>query len=316
MPLLVVAVILGLVVASFVEAARQAALDPVHRADPRAVPAGHQRADADADRLARRPARPRLPRRRLLDRPASARSSSPSSPGSIDVAVLGRLSGAGRCPRPADARSLPVAMVCLGNICRSPMAEVVLTAAARRRRARRPRSRSPAAGTGGWHVGDPMDQRAAATLTARGVRRQPAPRPAARPRLAGTTTARPAAGDGRAATCATCWPAAPSRAGCGCSATSTRSTPGADVPDPYYGGAGRLRGGAGDGRAHAARCSPRRLATALDGDPAPDADDPSAAGRQARRGAARHRPWSPPPRSPAATSPPPPGCGSPTAPPR
>jgi protein-tyrosine phosphatase len=59
-----------------------------------------------------------------------------------------------------------VAAVCLGNICRSPMAEVVL------------RERLDAAGltdidvvsagTGGWHIGEPMDARAAATLRAAG----------------------------------------------------------------------------------------------------------------------------------------------------
>ncbi len=58
-------------------------------------------------------------------------------------------------------------MVCLGNICRSPTAEVVLS------------SKLAAAhldshidvlssGTGDWHAGDPMDARAAATLSAAG----------------------------------------------------------------------------------------------------------------------------------------------------
>jgi protein-tyrosine phosphatase len=60
-----------------------------------------------------------------------------------------------------------VAVVCLGNICRSPIAEVVL----------RDRLGSAgldervevlSAGTGGWHVGGPMDERAAAVLTGRG----------------------------------------------------------------------------------------------------------------------------------------------------
>ncbi|HYH35045.1 MAG TPA: low molecular weight protein-tyrosine-phosphatase [Nocardioides sp.] len=60
-----------------------------------------------------------------------------------------------------------VALVCLGNICRSPMAHVVLE------------ERLAAAGlgdvvevtssgTGGWHEGRPMDERAAATLAAAG----------------------------------------------------------------------------------------------------------------------------------------------------
>lgn len=57
---------------------------------------------------------------------------------------------------------MKIAVVCLGNICRSPMAEVVL------------RDRLDAAslddvdlvsaGTGGWHTGEKMDRRAAATL--------------------------------------------------------------------------------------------------------------------------------------------------------
>jgi protein-tyrosine phosphatase len=60
-----------------------------------------------------------------------------------------------------------VAVVCLGNICRSPIAEVVL----------RDRLDSAglaervevlSAGTGGWHVGGPMDERAAAVLTGHG----------------------------------------------------------------------------------------------------------------------------------------------------
>jgi protein-tyrosine phosphatase len=60
-----------------------------------------------------------------------------------------------------------VALVCLGNICRSPMADVVLTdrlEAAGLDRA----VEVVSAGTGGWHVGDPMDRRAAALLTAHG----------------------------------------------------------------------------------------------------------------------------------------------------
>lgn len=62
-----------------------------------------------------------------------------------------------------------VAAVCLGNICRSPMAEVVL-----RERLDAAGLTSAAgfevasAGTGDWHVGQPMDRRAAATLRAAG----------------------------------------------------------------------------------------------------------------------------------------------------
>jgi protein-tyrosine phosphatase len=70
-------------------------------------------------------------------------------------------------PAPRDPGRYRVALVCLGNICRSPMAHVVLE------------SRLDDAGlgdvvevtssgTGGWHVGHPMDPRAAATLTRAG----------------------------------------------------------------------------------------------------------------------------------------------------
>ncbi|MGJ9411805.1 low molecular weight protein-tyrosine-phosphatase [Aeromicrobium sp. CF4.19] len=60
-----------------------------------------------------------------------------------------------------------IGLVCLGNICRSPMAHVVLE----------DRLRSAgldgevevtSAGTGGWHRGEPMDPRAATTLSAAG----------------------------------------------------------------------------------------------------------------------------------------------------
>jgi protein-tyrosine phosphatase len=60
-----------------------------------------------------------------------------------------------------------VAVVCLGNICRSPMADVVLSdridAAGLGDRVE-----VVSAGTGGWHVGGPMDRRAAALLTMHG----------------------------------------------------------------------------------------------------------------------------------------------------
>ena len=60
-----------------------------------------------------------------------------------------------------------MALVCLGNICRSPMAHVVLE----ERLAEAgvdDRVVVHSSGTGGWHVGDPMDSRAAATLTEAG----------------------------------------------------------------------------------------------------------------------------------------------------
>jgi protein-tyrosine phosphatase len=60
-----------------------------------------------------------------------------------------------------------IAMVCLGNICRSPMAQVVLTEKlSRLGLADRVVVRS--CGTGDWHVGEQMDPRAAAALAASG----------------------------------------------------------------------------------------------------------------------------------------------------
>lgn len=58
-----------------------------------------------------------------------------------------------------------VCLVCLGNICRSPMAEVVL----RQTFAERGLDVVvDSAGTGNWHIGKPMDERALATLAAHG----------------------------------------------------------------------------------------------------------------------------------------------------
>lgn len=60
-----------------------------------------------------------------------------------------------------------VTLVCLGNICRSPMAHVVLE----ERLADAGLGdvvEVSSSGTGGWHVGDPMDRRAAATLATAG----------------------------------------------------------------------------------------------------------------------------------------------------
>ncbi|MCL2542515.1 MAG: low molecular weight phosphotyrosine protein phosphatase [Nocardioidaceae bacterium] len=60
-----------------------------------------------------------------------------------------------------------VALVCLGNICRSPVADVVLSAQVAEG-GLDDRVEVVSAGTGDWHVGEPMDHRAAATLTSAG----------------------------------------------------------------------------------------------------------------------------------------------------
>src|SRR6185312_9728777 len=55
----------------------------------------------------------------------------------------------------------------MGNICRSPMAEIVMRSMVRES-GLEDQIELSSAGTGGWHVGDQADQRARATLAARG----------------------------------------------------------------------------------------------------------------------------------------------------
>ena len=61
--------------------------------------------------------------------------------------------------------------VCTGNICRSPMAEIVFADAVRRD-GLADRVRVSSAGTGGWHVGNPADPRTAETLRRAGYTRE------------------------------------------------------------------------------------------------------------------------------------------------
>lgn len=60
-----------------------------------------------------------------------------------------------------------IALVCLGNICRSPMAHVVLEAALSDAGLGH-RVTVTSSGTAGWHVDKPMYSRASASLTAAG----------------------------------------------------------------------------------------------------------------------------------------------------
>ncbi|HWJ09823.1 MAG TPA: low molecular weight protein-tyrosine-phosphatase [Nocardioides sp.] len=60
-----------------------------------------------------------------------------------------------------------ISVVCLGNICRSPMADVVLNARIAAA-GLDDRVVVVSAGTGDWHVGDPIDRRAGALLTDQG----------------------------------------------------------------------------------------------------------------------------------------------------
>jgi len=67
-----------------------------------------------------------------------------------------------------DARApFRVVFVCTGNICRSPMAEVVFRAMAERV-GLGARVRSTSVGTGDWHVGEQADRRTIEALARRG----------------------------------------------------------------------------------------------------------------------------------------------------
>lgn len=80
-------------------------------------------------------------------------------------------------PARLPAEPFRICIVCTGNICRSPMAEVVLremtvgepadVAGARRERSS-PRLEISSAGIGPWHVGEAMDPRAQAALARAG----------------------------------------------------------------------------------------------------------------------------------------------------
>lgn len=70
-------------------------------------------------------------------------------------------------PEPHTPGRYRIALVCLGNICRSPMAHVVLESRLADA-GLADRVEVASSGTGGWHVGRPMDSRAAASLTAAG----------------------------------------------------------------------------------------------------------------------------------------------------
>ncbi|MFG2036618.1 phosphotyrosine protein phosphatase [Dactylosporangium sp. NPDC048998] len=61
-----------------------------------------------------------------------------------------------------------VLCVCMGNICRSPMAERLLVADALALGGDSDRLYVHGAGTGGWHAGEPMDPQAAKQVLARG----------------------------------------------------------------------------------------------------------------------------------------------------
>ncbi|QZY28986.1 low molecular weight protein-tyrosine-phosphatase [Nocardioides coralli] len=130
-------------------------------------------------------------------------------------------------PPPREPGRYRISLVCLGNICRSPMAHVVLE----RRLAEAgltDRVEVSSSGTGDWHVGKPMDERAAATLAGAGY-------------------------DGSAHRASSWDPGRPADLVLAMDAANLRDVggrdertwlfgdldpvePGAEVPDPYYGG--------------------------------------------------------------------------------
>ena len=59
-----------------------------------------------------------------------------------------------------------ILFVCLGNICRSPLAEAAFRA---RAAAAGLEARTDSAGTGSWHIGEPPDRRAQTTALRHGV---------------------------------------------------------------------------------------------------------------------------------------------------
>lgn len=78
------------------------------------------------------------------------------------------MAAARELPRPAgDGACYRICVVCLGNICRSPTAEVVLRAELDRA-GLGGRVAVESAGTGDWHIGGPMDPGARAELARRG----------------------------------------------------------------------------------------------------------------------------------------------------
>jgi len=70
-------------------------------------------------------------------------------------------------PAPRTPGRYAVALVCLGNICRSPMADVVLSRLVDDA-GLSDKVAVSSCGTGDWHLGQPMDPRAAGQLHAEG----------------------------------------------------------------------------------------------------------------------------------------------------
>ena len=72
-------------------------------------------------------------------------------------------------PNAHDRDAISVLFVCLGNICRSPLAEGVFLSLVEQE-GLSGRFRVDSAGTGSWHVGDPPDPRSHAVASENGIR--------------------------------------------------------------------------------------------------------------------------------------------------
>jgi protein-tyrosine phosphatase len=127
---------------------------------------------------------------------------------------------------------LSVVFVCTGNICRSPIAEKVLCHELDRA-GLADRVKVSSAGTTGWHVGSPADERAAALLQAHGYTHAHAARQVDAEQLSADLIV--ALDDEHRRTLQAMVPE-PNRVRL-LRSFDPAAPPGAEVPDPYYAGA-------------------------------------------------------------------------------
>ncbi|ASR34367.1 protein tyrosine phosphatase [Prauserella marina] len=144
-------------------------------------------------------------------------------------------------PPGEEADKLRVVFVCSGNICRSPMAEIVFREQLRRAGLSGSVAVS-SAGTGPWHVGEPADGRAIATLTANGYHDGAAEHVAAqigRDHLSADLLL--AADNGHARELRALLPGQTGKVAL-LRGFDPEAPEGAEVPDPYYGGDDAMSG--------------------------------------------------------------------------
>lgn len=130
--------------------------------------------------------------------------------------------------------SRKILFVCLGNICRSPMAEGIFLHLCRER-GLQDRYRADSAGTGDWHCGEPADARALAAAARRGVRLPSVCRQVKAADFAEFDLILPMDRDNRKALLGMCPPGLAGRI----RLMREFDVPGtgeAEVPDPYFGG--------------------------------------------------------------------------------